>query len=138
MAFKGGSKDDYICQATGSPQASCPCVFLITRKCLDIKCCTNCGNCILQIPDVCMKSLFSQVTFIPDSVYASSQIFSAALPTLFNGHYCYSFNFKYHQLSHPFPGHRFHGVVIAMPIAAPLPRFDLTRPMEALAYPAGI
>lgn len=53
------------------PRRLVPCVFLITGKYLDIKCCRNCGPCMAnsllpepsgkpQHPDVCMKSHFSQ------------------------------------------------------------------------------
>lgn len=65
------------------PKSANPCVFLRTRKCLDIKC-TNCDYCTLKISDVCMKSFFTQVIFILDSIYVSSQICSALLPNLFS------------------------------------------------------
>ena len=54
----------------------------VSTKCLDIKYCTNGGPCLLQISDVWMKSLFSQVTFILDAVYASSHIFLTSTPNV--------------------------------------------------------
>lgn len=122
-------------------------MFLITGKYLDIKCCRNCGPCMAnsllpepsgkpQHPDVCMKSHFSQVTFIPDCLCIFPDC-STPIPTLFSGHCYCSLNSKYYQSSHPLLGHSFHGAIITAPIEALLSRFNLTRPMEALAHLAG-
>lgn len=126
---------------------ACPCVFLITGIYLDVKCCRNCGPCMAnsllpepsekpQLPDVCMKSHFSQVTFMPDCLCIFPDLLNSNT-SLFSGHCYCSLNFKYYQSSHPLPGHSFHGDIIAAPIEALLSRFNLTRPMEPLAHLAG-
>ena len=136
-----------LVQGIGPSQTACPYVFLITGKYLDIKCCRNCGPCMAnsllpepsgkpQLPDVCMKSHFSQVTFIPDCLCIFPD-FSAPIPTLFSGHCYCSLNSKYYQSSHPLPGHGSHGAIITAPTEDLLSRFNLTRFMEALAHLAG-
>ena len=136
-----------LVQGIGPSQTACPYVFLITGKYLDIKCCRNCGPCMAnsllpepsgkpQLPDVCMKSHFSQVTFIPDCLCIFPDL-SAPIPTLFSGHCYCSLNSKYYQSSHPLPGHGSHGAIITAPTEDLLSRFNLTRFMEALAHLAG-
>lgn len=137
--LKGRCKNDSIGQAVGSSQTSCPYLFLITRKCLRIKCCTNCNHCILQISSVFMKSFQSSDIYTRLSLCVFPDFFSA-LPTLFDGHYCYSLDSKHHQLSHPQPGHSFHGIVLlSQQHIQQLHCQDLlSKTIEALVYPAGV